>query len=225
MDSLSVALGFFHCLPRYLMKFSISSRSLGTFVMMMGSVVFCGLFSSCGSGGGGLADTGYGPFDSRGNYVEAWADNPSKWNRRSMPKDSSPVEDPAPVLLASNDSPPSNLTPISTSTSAREVEVSRMKPSSSSSRSTVAKTTTKPKSTSTASTSSKPKSSSSVAKTSSKSKAVAAKPKSSRVVVKKGDTLSGLAARHSSSVSAIQRANGMRDTKLAIGRSLVIPRL
>jgi LysM repeat protein len=45
------------------------------------------------------------------------------------------------------------------------------------------------------------------------------------VVVKKGDTLSGLAARYGSSVSSIQRANGMRDTKLAIGRSLVIPRL
>lgn len=24
---------------------------------------------------------GTGPFDSRGNYVEAWADNPSKWNQ------------------------------------------------------------------------------------------------------------------------------------------------
>jgi N-acetylmuramoyl-L-alanine amidase len=45
------------------------------------------------------------------------------------------------------------------------------------------------------------------------------------VVVKKGDTLSGLAARYGSSVSTIQKANGMRDTKLAIGRSLVIPRL
>ena len=206
------------------MKFSFSSVSFGSLVAILGSVVVSSLLSSCSSGGG-VADTGYGPFDSRGNYVEAWADNPSKWNRRSIAKDSSPVEDPAPELLAANDSPPSNLTPITTSTSSREVEVARMKPSTSSTKPTVAKTTTKPKSTSTASTSSKPKSTGSVAKTSSKSKAVASKSRSSRVVVKKGDTLSGLAARHGSSVSAIQRANGMRDTKLAIGRSLVIPRL
>lgn len=32
--------------------------------------------------------TGTGPFDSRGNYVEAWADSPSKWNGRSVPKPS-----------------------------------------------------------------------------------------------------------------------------------------
>lgn len=209
------------------MKFSFSSLSIGYLVAVFGSVLVSGLLSSCSSGGR-VADTGYGPFDSRGNYVEAWADNPSKWNRRSIAKDSSPVEDAAPELLASNDSPPSNLTPITTSTSSREVEVARMKPSTSSStsRSTVAKTSTaKPKSTGTASTSSKPKSSASVAKTSSKSKAVASKSRSTRVVVKKGDTLSGLAARYGSSVSTIQKANGMRDTKLAIGRSLVIPRL
>lgn len=30
--------------------------------------------------------TGTGPFDSRGNYVEAWADDPSKWNGRSVPE-------------------------------------------------------------------------------------------------------------------------------------------
>src|SRR5690606_21943323 len=27
--------------------------------------------------------TGTGPFDSRGNYVEAWADNPSQWRKGS----------------------------------------------------------------------------------------------------------------------------------------------
>jgi LysM repeat protein len=205
------------------MKFSFSSLSFGSLVLMLGSVVVSSMLSSCSSGGR-VADTGYGPFDSRGNYVEAWADNPSKWNRRSIAKDSSPVEDPAPELLASNDSPPSNLTPITTTTSSRQVEVARMKPSTTTAK-TTANTTSKPKSTSTASTSSKPKSSSSVAKTSSKSKAVAAKSRSTRVVVKKGDTLSGLAARYGSSVSTIQKANGMRDTKLAIGRSLVIPRL
>jgi len=29
-----------------------------------------------------------GPFDSRGNYVEAWADSPDKWHRPSAPANS-----------------------------------------------------------------------------------------------------------------------------------------
>ncbi|GAA5479184.1 LysM peptidoglycan-binding domain-containing protein [Haloferula helveola] len=41
--------------------------------------------SGCG-GFSGPNPTGTGPFDSRGNYVEAWADNPEKWNGRSVPK-------------------------------------------------------------------------------------------------------------------------------------------
>lgn len=46
--------------------------------------------------------TGTGPFDSRGNYVEEWADNPSKWNGRSVPTPT--VEEPAPQV-ASNRTP------------------------------------------------------------------------------------------------------------------------
>lgn len=166
-----------------------------------------------------MADTGYGPFDSRGNYVEAWADTPSKWTRRTFSKDAAPDADDA-TLLAANDSPPSNMTPVTTTTSTRATEVTRLKPSTSSTSSTKPRTTAV-----TSSTAAKPKTSATAAKTTVKSKTVAAKPRSTRVVVKKGDTLSGLASRHGSSVSAIQRANGMRDTKLAIGRSLVIPRL
>jgi LysM repeat protein len=37
---------------------------------------------------------GTGPFDSHGNYVEAWADNPSKWNK--PPAD--PEPEPPPVV-------------------------------------------------------------------------------------------------------------------------------
>lgn len=193
-------------------------RWVGSTAIALGLVVVSGLVSSCTSGGGGLADTGYGPFDSRGNYVEAWADNPSKWTRRSFSKDASQDLDDA-SLLAANDSPPSNMTPITTSTSTRSSEVSRIQPS------TTTKSATKPRTTSLASTNhSKTKSSAVVAQAGTKSKTVASKPTSTRVSVKKGDTLSGLASRYGSSVSAIQRANGMRDTKLAIGRSLVIPR-
>ncbi|MCU0796419.1 MAG: LysM peptidoglycan-binding domain-containing protein [Akkermansiaceae bacterium] len=55
--------------------------------------------ASCNQGGvAGNHPTGTGPFDARGNYVEEWADNPSKWNGRSVP-DSAPQ-------IASNDTPP-----------------------------------------------------------------------------------------------------------------------
>jgi len=48
------------------------------------------LFASCNQGGiAGNHPTGTGPFDARGNYIEEWADNPSKWNGRSVP-DSAP---------------------------------------------------------------------------------------------------------------------------------------
>lgn len=47
---------------------------------------------SCGGGISGENPTGTGPFDSRGNYVESWADDPSKWNGRSVPTPSQPEE-------------------------------------------------------------------------------------------------------------------------------------
>lgn len=64
------------------------------------------------------------------------------------------------------------------------------------------------------------------------SKPVAAKPKPkpkpkptvTRYVVKKGDTLSAIASRHNTSVSAIQRANGIKGTLIHPGKSLVIPK-
>ena len=61
------------------------------------------LVASCNQGGfTGDHPTGTGPFDSRGNYVEEWADNPSKWNGRSVPE---PATQPA-TELASNNPPP-----------------------------------------------------------------------------------------------------------------------
>lgn len=64
--------------------------------------------SVIGCGGSGSHPTGTGPFDARGNYVESWADNPSKWNGRSVPDTKEPQQtttrvvknDPAPVTRA-----------------------------------------------------------------------------------------------------------------------------
>lgn len=61
-----------------------------------------GLLAGCGT----FMDhpSGTGPFDSQGNYVEAWADNPSKWNGESVPEPEAPEpqretrpDDPPPV--------------------------------------------------------------------------------------------------------------------------------
>lgn len=53
--------------------------------------------------------SGTGPFDKNGNYVEAWADTPSKWGRNK------PVSEPAetsPVQIAKNEQPPENAVPL-----------------------------------------------------------------------------------------------------------------
>lgn len=52
---------------------------------------------------------GTGPFDADGNYVEAWADDPSKWrNRRG--RETEPQDDLPQV--AKNEEPPANSTPL-----------------------------------------------------------------------------------------------------------------
>lgn len=50
------------------------------------------------------------------------------------------------------------------------------------------------------------------------------KPKVIRHTVKKGDTLYGLSRRYGTSVSAIQKANGIKGTTIGIGKVLVIPK-
>lgn len=196
-----------------IMKRSLSSfRSISTPILSALTFGVCAIgpffLNSCATGGGGAGDTGYGPFDSSGNYVEAWADDPSKWRRNPTINSS----------MAANDTPPRNATPLPTAaastseiTQVQHVTSEGAMPKPRTTTSTVRSTpklTTKP--------TLKPK-----------PKPVVVKPKvapSTRVVIKKGDTLYGLAIRYKSSVSAIQRANGIRGTNLQIGKSLVIPR-
>lgn len=178
------------------------------------------LLSSCGNNGKTAGNNPYstGPFDSRGNYVEEWADNPSKWKRGGGGSASKPGES-----LVINDEPPADSVPIPTVENTPQpgpirttTVVSNPTPIT-----TVRKTTTttapsKPKP-STASTS-KPK-----------PKTVAAKPKpkkpaTARYTIKKGDTLSGIASRNGTSVAALQRANGIKGSLIQPGKTLVIPK-
>jgi len=197
---------------------------------------FSVILSSCGGIGGGTTKNpgGTGPFDRNGNYVEAWADNPSKWGKRSSPTS---TPDDIPPSIASNEQPPSNAVPLSDSppvkpskpTRSGEVEVAsrnklNSKPvevatnsrSNSKTRSRESEQTVKVKPKSSEST--KSKSSATAKSTKSKSSS------STRYVVKSGDSLSSIASRTGSSVSAIQKANGISGTLIHPGKSLVIPK-
>jgi len=154
---------------------------------------------------------GTGPFDSRGNYVEEWANDPSKW-RKPGGSTRPPSGDEVPTI-ARNEQPPPNSNPLAPKTApatkpAPTPVVSMPKETS--------RPTATPKSTPT-----KPKTTVVKAKPKPKPKP---KPKTTRYVVKKGDSLSAIASRNGSSVSAIQRANGISGTLIRPGQSLVIPK-
>ncbi|MBT8043629.1 MAG: LysM peptidoglycan-binding domain-containing protein, partial [Verrucomicrobiae bacterium] len=167
------------------------------------------LLASCGGGGGFVAENrtnrgynpGVGPFDSRGNYVERWANDKSKgrWWRQGRVIGASAVAstDPQPTVPT----PPviaSNTTPIPQPTTRPAVRPTppvggRITPAP----------RPKPKPT------------------------VRAKPKRKppiRHTVKKGDTLWALSRKYKTTVTNIQRANGLKGTNLKIGRRLLIPR-
>lgn len=82
--------------------------------------------SSCGSSSlSGTHPTGTGPFDERGNYVEEWADSPSKWNGRSVKP---PKSEPQPTAVAKNDPPPAVKPTARTSSSTTTVTATKPKP-------------------------------------------------------------------------------------------------
>lgn len=176
-------------------------------ILATGCLALLGGCSWTGSSTAGHpSDTG--PFDSRGNYVEEWADSPSKWRRRS----SQPTESqPGPDLVAKNDqirvapapSRPQATPPVVTASRPSTPVAAKPKPSTGP---TSASTTPKPK-----------------------PKPVVSKPKPkkpavTRVTIKKGDTLSGLARRYGTTVGAIKRANGMSGDMIRAGKTLVIPK-
>jgi LysM repeat protein len=146
---------------------------------------------------------GTGPFDSRGNYREDWADDPTKWRRPGSRQAAAPADD-LPVVAA-NEKPPANATPLAPAV------MSAPKPGG-----------PKPSST--------PKPSARAADSGPKTVAAKPKPKpkpkptSTTYVVKKGDTLSGIASRNGSSVAAIRRANGISGSMIHPGDKLKIPR-
>ncbi|MCP5536970.1 MAG: LysM peptidoglycan-binding domain-containing protein [Akkermansiaceae bacterium] len=169
------------------------------------------LLAGCGGGGGGFVsenhsnrgyNPGVGPFDSRGNYVERWADDKSKgvwWRSSSTTGPAAVASKPAvtPPVIASNTTPTPG--PASRPTGVRPTPP------------VGGHTTPTPQ----ARPQPKPK------------PVVKATPKRKppiRHTVRSGDTLWALSQKYKTSVTAIQRANGLKGTNLKIGRSLLIPR-
>lgn len=193
------------------------------------------------SGGSTYQPSGTGPFDSRGNYIESWADTPSKWHRRSTPKPPPSTAAPKvePPLLASNEpatpggsiAPPE---PVKASTLAKGPKPAAATNTSETVKKTTSSSEPKPKTTAATSESAKPKSTAG-AEDSSKPKPKP-KPKSSssgtkskksgpvRVTVKPGDSLWSLAKKHHTTVAAIQKANGLKGDMIRDGKKLIIPR-
>lgn len=200
---------------------------------MLSSCAFALSFSSCGnSSGGGNPQATTGPFDKNGNYVEEWADNPSKWRKGGGTP--SPHESRSDVLpdIAKNDQPPQNSVPLASAEPAATFRpTSKPAPAIAQTQVTKSKsTTTKPnevvvrtrpleKPTTVSTTKSKSKPKPVLVKAKAKPK-----PKSTRYVVKSGDSLSTIASRTGSSVSAIKSENGISGTMIRPGQSLVIPK-
>ena len=183
-------------------------------------------FTSCGTGGNrnpSPGTTGTGPFDSRGNYVEEWADNPTKWKRPgSSPSQPKPTEDVP--QIAQNDQPPMNSVPLATGRSPEPKPI--IKETSVVAKNTVSKSEpervvvkTRPLT--------KPEAE--VVRAKPKPKVVVKakpkpKPKPTRYVVKQGDSLSAIASRNGTSVSALKSENGISGTLIRPGQSLTIPK-
>jgi len=209
---------------------------------------------------------GTGPFDRNGNYVEAWADSPSKWGRGKPTAEevaSAAADTPS---VSQSEEPPSDAVPLpaaGSSTVAKsaaspkrktgEVEVASLSkhkamtksgrvrdeedaPKSAKNRTRESATTAKSKAKAKHSvddepvvaSKSKTKAAAESAKTKSKasaSKANATKSKvTSHYTVKKGDNLTLIAKRNKTTVSAIQKANGLKGSTVVPGKTLVIPR-
>lgn len=180
------------------------------FCALSSAVLFC--FSAC-TNPGSVSQSDYGPFDANGNYVEEWADNPKYSRSRGAP----PPSDVESGMIAAHETPLPTVTSVPTPPSSARTSLPRSSATQSKPKVTAKPTVAanKPRPTTT--------------KVTAKPKVAAAKPKpkvkpTSRVVVKKGDTLYELALRNKTSVSAIQKANGLRGTVLQIGQSLTIPK-
>lgn len=165
----------------------------------------------------------HGPFDSNGNYIEDWADNPPErkiaWKPNSPQKlTSKPVSQSVSQPIIAANTPPSSMAPRSASVPVRKTTpptVTQVKKPTSP---TVIKKSTPPPTVA-----KKPATTTSPPKTTAKKITPKTKPPVFHTI-KKGDTLSALARNYGASVLAIQKANNIKGTNIVVGKQLIIPR-
>lgn len=163
------------------------------------------LLVSCASNGlAGPDDIEHGPFDSNGNYIEAWANGRPKSSRKKSKKKSvakaKPKKKGPTIARAKKNQKPEWLKKSADTKPAPKV-AAKSKP----------KSTPKVRSTPKA----KPK-----------PKSVMVKPKVKpprRHVVASGDTLYNISRRYGSSVTSIQKANKISGTNIRLGQVLMVP--
>ncbi len=176
--------------------------------------------SGPGFGTTGSQQAGTGPFDENGNYIEAWADNPSKWRKSGGARSPHELGTDEIPKIAKSEQPPQNSIPLYPSTLIARSKSSGLKSKAEVAKADAVKTSVK--------SSTKSAASKSTAKTTGKSTTAKASPaksptKSTRYVIKQGDSLSSIASRMGCSVSALKSANGISGTAIRAGRSLTIP--
>ena len=174
---------------------------------ILAPLCFIPLLNQCGTFPAPGPNASTGPFDSRGNYIEEWADQPSKWKKTNVPTPPAPSEIPQPAPPTPQPTPPPEIaisrpTPPPTPTPT----VSTPKP-------TPTPTVSKPKP--------KPKPKPTIVKAKPKPKP---KPVIVRHTVSKGENLLRIASRYGSSVSKIQQANSIQGSTIRIGQRLIIPK-
>lgn len=181
--------------------------------------------TGCGNGGGGSSgpQASTGPFDSRGNYVEEWADNPSKWKKSGRGPSPHELKSDDLPQIAANDQPPQNAVPLVSSSVSRPepaaTRVTASRPAVVKSSEVVVKSVRPAERSEPAVVKAKPKPKTTVAKAKAKPK-----PKTTRYLVKKGDSLSTIASRNGTTVSALKSANSISGTLIRPGQALTIPK-
>jgi LysM repeat protein len=184
------------------------------------AIIIIGL-NSCGSNGNIVKvsqtngfQQNHGPFDSNGNYVESWADNPPI--RKISWKPSIPVKPTINPIPKPSRNFFSSFVKATPAPKPNNITVARTAPPS--------QTYSNPAPTRTTYTPPKKTTPPIIVKKST-AKKITPKAKPPIIhIVKKGDTLSGLSRKYGATVKAIQSVNNIKGTNIVIGKKLTIPR-
>ena len=101
---------------------NLQGNGMKVFFWMSSICALALALSSCGNGGGRSSlgpQTGTGPFDRNGNYVEEWADSPSKWRKSGSSRSPQVRKSSELPEMVKNDQPPQNAVPIQTVSASR----------------------------------------------------------------------------------------------------------